>query len=594
MGSFRAFRIPRGPTDEARASRRDHTAPPPQDEIDTMIRRTRSAAQLCSLLGILVTIHLAAVPGRAAQWRQDADSFSRGSFVGTEVDSAGSLSLSSFRGANLAFGAGAVAGENTLTGSRSLTDGDPGTEWRFNNKAEVLGQWIQVDLGGDRGVSRVRILPGKTYNQRPLFYLKGYRIEVAAEDTPDDWVLVAQLVDNTHPTVDTTTDSTWIELDASGAPLPVLGRYVRMKIMREDPPNWVSIGEMELYGEGYRASGSFESEVFDAGGPVNVGQVRFAGTTPASTELQVQLRTSTDNETWEAWHRVAEWELAVGDEGVASEDPEPARFLQYRVNMETYNPLRTPTLAWVSVEYDQHLFAAQVTGEITPLRPPLGQETLFTYTLDAAVDAGDLGFDQVRIALPGTVQEVRVDGVALPTDGYASTWNADELRLSLDPDYHVDRTGSLEVDFTGVLLRPTLAVRAGVALGEAANYQNLAPASEDAWTLVGRGIISSTLPPGSVLVQPNPFNAGSGPTRIRIDLAKVQIAQPVSAAIYDLSGRRVRRLWDAQPMTAGRKVLEWDGRSDGGSLVPPGHYLLRVEVDADVEDVWVGLVGVVY
>ena len=559
-----------------------------------MIQRSLSAARLSSLLGVLVAVHLAAAPGRAAQWRQDADSFSHGSFVGTEVDSAGSLSLSSFRGANLAFGAAAVAGENTLTGSRSLTDGDPGTEWRFNNKAEVLGQWIQVDLGGDRGVSRVRILPGKTFNQRPLFYLKGYRLEVAAEDTPDDWVLVAQLVDNIHPTVDTTTDSTWIELDASGGPLPVLGRYVRMKITREDPPNWVSIGEMEVYGEGYRASGTFESEVFDTGGPVNVGQVRFVGTALAGTELHVQLRTSPDNEAWEAWHRVAEWELAVGDEGVASEDPEPARFLQYRVNMETYNPLRTPALEWLSVEYDQHLFATQVTGEITPLRPVLGQETLFTYTLDATIGAGDLGFDQVRIALPGTVQEVRVDGVALPTAGYTPIWDAEALRLSLDPDYRVDHTGSLEVDFTGVLLRPTLAVRGGVALGEGVNYQNLAPASEDAWTLVGRGIISSTLPPGSVRVQPNPFNAGSGPTQIRIDLAKVQTAQPVSAAIYDLSGRRVRRLWDAQPMTAGRKVLEWDGRSDGGSLVPSGHYLLRVEVEADVEDVWVGLVGVVY
>ena len=559
-----------------------------------MIRRTRSAPRLCSFLGVLVAVQLAAAPCRAAQWRQDADSFSRGSFVGTEVDSAGSLSLSSFRGANLAFGAAARAGENTLTGSRSVTDGDPGTEWRFNNKAEVLGEWIRIDLGGDRGVSRVRILPGKTFTQRPRFFLKGYRIEVAAEDTPDDWVLVAQLVDNTHPTVDTTTDTTWIELDASGIPLPVLGRYVRMKIMREDPPNWVSIGEIEVYGEGYRASGTFESEVFDAGDPVNVGQVRFAGTAPAGTQLQVQLRTSADNETWEPWHRVAEWALAIGAEGVASEDPEPARFLQYRVSMETFNPLRTPTLEWLSVEYDQHLFAAQVTGQITPRRPLLGQETLFTYTLDATVGAGDLGFDQVRIALPGTVQEVRMDGVPLPAEAYTSTWDAYELRLALGTDFRVDRTESLEVDFTGVLLRPTLAVRAGVALGEAANYQNVAPASEDAWTLVGRGIISSTLPPGSVLVRPNPFNAGSGPTQIRIDLAKVQIAQPVSAAIYDLSGRQVRTLWDAQPMTAGRKVLKWDGRSDGGSLVPPGHYLLRVQVDADVGDVWIGLVAVVY
>ncbi len=74
-----------------------------------MIQRTLSAARLSSLLGVLVAIHLAAVPGRAAQWYQDADSFSRGSFVGSEVGSAGSLSLSSFRGANLACGAGAVA-----------------------------------------------------------------------------------------------------------------------------------------------------------------------------------------------------------------------------------------------------------------------------------------------------------------------------------------------------------------------------------------------------------------------------------------------------------------------------------------------------
>ena len=82
--------------------------------------------------------------------------------------------------------------------------------------------------------------------------------------------------------------------------------------------------------------------------------------------------------------------------------------------------------------------------------------------LDATVDAGDLGFDQVRIALPGTVQEVRMDGVALPPEAYTSTWDAGELGLALDSDYRVESSGSLEMDFTGALLRPTLAVRAGV------------------------------------------------------------------------------------------------------------------------------------
>jgi hypothetical protein len=221
---------------------------PSQNGIDTMsTTTTRSAPRLRALLMIfamiLTAVHLAAAPGYAAEWRQDAHSFSRGSFMGTEVDSAESLSLSSFVGANLAFGTMAVAGENTLTGSRSLTDGDPSTEWRFNNKAEVLGEWIRVDLGGDR-------------------------LEVAAEDTPDDWVLVAQQIDNHLPTVDTTLDSTWLETDAQGQPLPVLGRSVRLKIMREDPPNWVSIGDIQVFGEGFRARGTFDSEVFGARCPI--------------------------------------------------------------------------------------------------------------------------------------------------------------------------------------------------------------------------------------------------------------------------------------------------------------------------------------
>jgi hypothetical protein len=118
------------------------------------------------------------VPGaatEAAEWRLGPLGFGAGSHIGTQQDSSGHLALSSFAGANLALGAGAVAGENALTGSRSLTDGDRSTEWRFNNKAEVLGEWVRVDLGGDRGVTRVRILPGKTFDVRPLFYLKGRR-----------------------------------------------------------------------------------------------------------------------------------------------------------------------------------------------------------------------------------------------------------------------------------------------------------------------------------------------------------------------------------------------------------------------------------
>ena len=544
------------------------------------------------VLGLAV---LGCAPVLAGEWVQaGADSFSGGLFAGTEIDSAGRVSLASFRGVNLALEASAASGPNTLSGRRSVTDGNADTEWRFDNEVEVLGKWIQIDLGGDRGVSQVRLLPGKTVAQRPLFFVKGYRLEVAREATPDDWVLVAQQAENIRPTVDTSVDSTWIETGADGVPLPVLGRFVRLRLTREDPPNWVSIGEVEVFGEGFGAEGTFESAVFDAGQPVNLGRVWFAGETPPGTALRVQFRTSADGETWPEWHRVPAWDLAEVGAGVALTEPEPAQFLQYRAAMETRDPLRAPGLMQVAVAFGEQLFARAVAGAIAPQRPVLGAETVFTYALDVEIGPEDLGFDRVHIGLPGAVQQVRFDGLTLPEDEYEAGWDDEGLWLALGTEHRVQRSGRLEVEFASVLLRPTLAVRAAVALGDSANRQNVRPAVEDAWTLVGEGVVGRALPRSGVSVQPNPFNAASGPARIQIDLAKVQHPQALTVALYDLAGRKRRVLWDERLAAAGRKRLAWDGRDESGRLVAPGHYLLRIEIDADRADVWTGLVGVVY
>ena len=543
-------------------------------------------------LGVVV---LCCESAMAGEWVQEgADSFSVGTFVGTEIDSLGRVSLASFRGVNLALDAVASSGPNTLSGRRSVTDGNTDTEWRFDNEVEVLGKWIRLDLGGDRGVSQVRLLPGKTVVQRPLFFVKGYRLEVAREDTPDDWVLVAQQAENTRPMVDTSVDSTWIETRADGMPLPVLGRFVRLRLTREDPPNWVSIGEVEVFGEGFRAEGTFESVVFDAGQPVNFGKVWFAGQTPLGTVLRVQFRTSVDGETWPEWHRVSAWDLAKVGDGVALAEPEPARFLQYRAVMETRDPLRAPRLMQVAVAFGEQLFARAGTGAIAPLRPMLGEETVFTYTLDVEIGPDDLGFDRVHISLPGVVQQVRFDGLVLPEDAYETGWDDEGLWLVLGAEHLVSRSGRLEVEFVSVLLQPTLAVRAAVASGDGADWQHVRPVEEDAWTLVGEGVVSRALPRTGVSVRPNPFNAASGPAQVQIDLAKVQNPQALTVALYDLAGRKRRVLWDGEPAVAGRKHLAWDGRDDSGRLVAPGHYLLRVEIDADRADVWTGLVGVVY
>ncbi len=564
----------------------------------TMVTMTRHgllyplAPLWCLLLGASAAL---AGPASSGGWTHRGDDFDQGLFTGAEVDDAGRLTLASFEGLNMALGRRATAGTVTLVGTRSVTDGDVATDWRFNNRTDVLGQRVQVDLDGDRGITQVRILPGRIIDQRPNFFLKGYRLYVSTERAPDDWILVAQHLDNDQPVVDTRAASSWIEVDDQGAPLPVLGRYVRVEVAREDPPNWVSIGEIEVYGSGYRAAGSFESAVLDAGRPVHVGRVRFGGSAPAGTDLRVQVRTSADATAWAEWHRVPVWDVADGAAGVAVTEPGPARFVQYRVVMETRRPLQTPSLDWIEVDYTSQYPASVLTAAIEPRRPVLGEETLFTCVVEADIGPQDQGFAHVQVNLPGQIQAVRLNGAPLPAAAYTARWDTDGLTLHLQPEYRLTHSGSLAIDFAAVLLRPTLAIRAGVASAGAREQRQYAqPAGDGSLILEGRGFLERALPRDGVVVQPNPFDPGLGPAHIQLDLANVQHPRPLHVAVYDLRGRRVRRLLDGEPVTAGRRLLQWDGRDQHGRRVPPGLYVLRVDIRADREDVWLGTLGVLY
>jgi hypothetical protein len=75
---------------------------------------------------------------------------------------------------------------------------------------------------------------------------------------------------------------------------------------------------------------------------------------------------------------------------------------------------------------------------------------------------------------------------------------------------------------------------------------------------------------------PNPFIPAQGLCRIAFFL--VQDAR-VTCDIHALSGDRVTRLLDGQPLASGmHDDLTWDGRNENGDLVRNGTYLLRIQV----------------
>lgn len=89
---------------------------------------------------------------------------------------------------------------------------------------------------------------------------------------------------------------------------------------------------------------------------------------------------------------------------------------------------------------------------------------------------------------------------------------------------------------------------------------------------------------GRLALQPAVFTPnGDGrndAVQIEYDLLYLVDAVRVELAVFDLAGRAVGVLYDG-PATSGRFAVEWDGRTAGGRLVPPGSYLVRLSAAID-------------
>jgi hypothetical protein len=71
---------------------------------------------------------------------------------------------------------------------------------------------------------------------------------------------------------------------------------------------------------------------------------------------------------------------------------------------------------------------------------------------------------------------------------------------------------------------------------------------------------------------PNPFGRSAA---VRFMLPR---AMPVAVSIYDVAGRRVRRIQSAGSMPAGVGELAWDGRSEAGEMLRSGVFFCRLDV----------------
>jgi flagellar hook assembly protein FlgD len=60
-------------------------------------------------------------------------------------------------------------------------------------------------------------------------------------------------------------------------------------------------------------------------------------------------------------------------------------------------------------------------------------------------------------------------------------------------------------------------------------------------------------------------------------------SERASAEVFDLEGKRVRRLATDREFPAGTQALGWDGRNDAGVGLPSGVYFVKVRVGTHSE-----------
>ena len=108
-------------------------------------------------------------------------------------------------------------------------------------------------------------------------------------------------------------------------------------------------------------------------------------------------------------------------------------------------------------------------------------------------------------------------------------------------------------------------------------------------TVLSPGITEGSLV-GSFALEPNPFTPnGDGindQLGLRYDIVAVTRAAKVQIQVFDLSGRLVHTIYEGADLSGrydrtSRPELSWDGRTQGGTVVPPGIYLIYIEVKGD-------------
>ena len=509
-----------------------------------------------------------------------------------------------------------------------LTDGLHSSQHRVLPYDDLRNRYmVTVDLGSRFWLDRVRLLSQDT----PL---RAYQIRLS-DGTVDpngqyEW----------HSLGRQTNSAGYLQVEETFPLRPVrLLELRRFQAAGEDRYG-VRLSEIQAYGEGYADEVVLTSPVFELGGRQLLSRLRWEADAPHGSRVEVRTQTGDEllrtaryfnasgipvrleEEVYEKmiregksyYQRVIEetlgpdwspWSEVYADSARAFKSPNPRRMARVQVRLCSSDPLRGAAVRRLELDLEPPLME-ELVAEVWPVRGvELGTPQDFTLYLRPGGRPGDIGFDELHLTSSSSVPlELlglrRGDDLEFgrgqpeilwPGAGASPQLTADGLRIALaqpvtgaDQVFELTLRTRVYLPSTSLHLEVSHVQRPGVTqvvdAGDASSQVNSSSLAVQAdlaqGSLVG---VLSILPP---VLSPNGDGINDH-ALIRFPVYQLRGTHRLQVTVHDLSGRRVRDLSMVTERPSGEHEVPWDGRDDGGALVLPGIYVVRVRVATDAD-----------
>ena len=498
---------------------------------------------------------------------------------------------------------GGVRGGTDLSNLNTLIDANRNTVWTISSTGDWVtqGHWFELDTGVtywvDRGYFDVRQDRG------------GFSFKLATSSGERSAGLTADRIRSGLDFEDLT------DIQNGNSPIRRMfdirfpRRKARYYFWHQSASVDRQIGvstEIMMFGEGHVAEVEMESDFIDLGGASSIRRLTWDADLPPGTFVEIRSQSGdtffierkyfskNGIEVSEAqWNKLPSsqrldvveiqrpgsdwsgWSQAYAFPGEVFLSPSPRRFLQLQVKLGNDDPDVTPVLKDISLHFDDALISGGVTSRIIPRQAGFDSLQVFTYVLKPTFGSGDLGFDRVRIRVPFPVQEVAVRVAGEVAAPLSVMMVGDSLQVDLRERIQRD---SVEVEFQTRIQANATMFDGWVSVAGDDLLQGVRPEDQHASTVFVPSVASGGNLIRDVEISPLLTPNGDGindEAAIRFVLAKVEAVE-AQVSIHNLSGRQVRVL------TAGLSGHDWDGSGDDGKLLPPGAYICRIALAADV------------